>query len=57
MKINGRPRADPALQAVFGRRACAEQSVVQDTLDACTEETVTKMAAGVDRIYRRHSHG
>jgi hypothetical protein len=57
VEINGRLRADPALQAAFGRRACAEQSVVQDTLDACTEETVTQMEAAVDLIYRRHSHG
>jgi hypothetical protein len=57
VEINGRLRPDPALQAAFGRRACAEQSVVQDTLDACTEETVTQMAAAMDAIYRAHSQG
>jgi|SRR5579884_3767827 len=57
VEINHRLRADPALQAAFGRRACAEQSVVQDTLDACTEETVGQLQQAVDTIYRQHSQG
>ncbi len=57
VEINGRLRADPALQAAFGRSACAEQSVVQDTLDACTEEAVAQMEQAMDSIYRRHSRG
>lgn len=40
---NRRLRADPALQAAFGRAACAEQSVVQDTPDACTAADVAQM--------------
>src|SRR4051812_45827767 len=32
VEINTRLRSDPALQAAFGRRSCAEQSVVQETL-------------------------
>jgi hypothetical protein len=55
VEINGRLRPDPALQAAFGRTACAEQSVVQDTLDACTEETVQQLEAAWTTIYRRHS--
>jgi len=43
VEINTRLRADPALQAAFGRTACAEQPVVQQTLDACTDENVTQM--------------
>src|SRR3712207_598753 len=43
VEINHRLRAEPALQAAFGRPACAEQSVVQDTLDACTAATVTEL--------------
>src|SRR5215472_8219992 len=43
VEINTRLRADPALQAAFGRSRCAEQSVVQQTLDACTDENVTQM--------------
>src|SRR5262252_2443562 len=35
VEINQRLRADPALQAAFGQPACAEQSVLQETLDAC----------------------
>src|SRR5258708_1991360 len=35
VEINTRLRADPALQKAFGRSACAEQSVVQETLSAC----------------------
>ena len=31
VEINTRLRADPALQKAFGRSACAEQSVVQET--------------------------
>jgi Transposase DDE domain len=57
VEINGRVRPDPALQAAFGRIACAEQSVVQDTLDACTAETVTQVEAAIEAIYRRHSQG
>jgi hypothetical protein len=57
VEINGRLRPDAALQAAFGRRACAEQSVVQDPLDACTDATVTQMAAAVDAIYRTHRQG
>jgi hypothetical protein len=57
VEINGRLRADPALQAAFGRRACAEQSVVQETLDACTEATVTELEAAWTSIYRQHSQG
>jgi hypothetical protein len=32
-EINTRLRSDPALQRAFGRRACADQSVVQATLE------------------------
>src|SRR2546421_9882354 len=45
VEINTRLRADPALQVAFGRSACAEQSVVQQTLDACTDENVIQMRA------------
>src|SRR5947208_8391123 len=57
VEINTRLRSDPALQAAFGRAACAEQSVVQETLDACTAENVTQLAQAVDLIYRQHSQG
>ena len=43
VEINTRLRSDSALQAAFGRSKCAEQSVVQETLDACTAENVSQM--------------
>lgn len=57
VEINTRLRADPALQVAFGRSACAEQSVVQQTLDACTDENVTQMQQALDQIYQEHSRG
>jgi len=54
-EVNTRLRSDPALQRAFGRQSCAEQSAVQRTLDACTEENVTRMQQALDRIFRAHS--
>src|SRR3954451_21034022 len=57
VEINTRLRSDPALQAAFGRAACAEQSVVQETLDACTPANVAQLEQAMDTIYRQHSQG
>jgi len=57
VEINTRLRADPALQAAFGRKACAEQSVAQETLSACTAEHVTQVQHALDVIYQQHSQG
>jgi hypothetical protein len=57
VEINTRLRSDTALQAAFGRTSCAEQSVVQETLDACTAENVEQMEQAVQTIYRQHSQG
>lgn len=57
VEINKRLRSDPGLQAAFGRKACAEQSVVQETLDAGTEANVAQMHEAMDAIYCRHSRG
>jgi hypothetical protein len=57
VEINTRLRSDPALQHAFGRNACAEQSVVQDTLNACTAEQVAQLAQALQSIYRQHSQG
>src|SRR2546425_1214724 len=54
-EINTRLRTDPGLQRAFGRSACAEQSVVQETLDACTAENVTQLQQALDEISRQHS--
>ena len=54
-EINTRVRSDKALQRAFGRRACAEQSVVQETLDRCTSENVRQMQQAIDEIFHTHS--
>lgn len=55
VEVNKRVRSDSALQLAFGRTGCAEQSVVQDTLDACTENNVAQMQRSVDQILGQHS--
>jgi len=57
VEINTRRLPDAALQRAFGRSRCAEQSVVQDTLNVCTAENVEQMEQALDRIYRQHSQG
>jgi hypothetical protein len=54
-EINTRVRADQALQRAFGRRSCAEQSVVQETLNACSEHNVSEMESALNAIFRAHS--
>ena len=55
VEVNTRLRSDRALQAAFGRHACAEQSVIQDTLDACDATTVQQMEQALTTIFRQHS--
>lgn len=55
VEIKTRLRSDPALQAAFGRTACAEQSVVQQTLDSCRPEHVQQMEQAIDDLFRQHS--
>src|SRR5215211_4564839 len=57
VEVNSRLRADLALQRAFGRSGCAEQSVVQETLDHATAENVTQMAQALTTIVRQHSQG
>jgi len=57
VEANKRVRPDPALQQAFGRSGCAEQSVIQDTLDTCTAENVRQMEEALALIYRQHSQG
>ena len=54
VEINTRLRSDPGLQRAFGRSACAEQSVVQETLDHCTAENVTQLEQALTTIMRHH---
>ncbi len=55
VEVNTRVRSDPALHAAFGRTACAEQSVIQDTLDACDDTTVQQMEQALTTIFQQHS--
>jgi hypothetical protein len=57
VEVNTRLRSDHALQRAFGRKRCAEQSEVQETLSACTSETVQQMEQAMEQIYQRHSKG
>src|SRR6266536_6545316 len=51
VELNTRLRADPALQRAFGRSACAEQSVVQETLDHATPANVAQLQQALTMIY------
>src|SRR5919202_817026 len=51
VEINARLRSDRALQAAFGRAGCAEQSVVQQTLDACTAANAAQLERVVASVY------
>lgn len=55
VEVNTRVRSDAALQRAFGRAGCAEQSVVQETLDRCSSQNVAQMEEAVDVIFRAHS--
>ena len=55
VEINTKLRADPALCQAFGMAGCAEQSVVQDTLDACTDANVLQMQQAINAIFAKHS--
>ena len=57
VEINTRLRSNPVLQPAFGRTACADQSLVQQTLDGCFATTVKQMEQAMDTIYRQHSQG
>lgn len=57
VEINTRLRSDRGLQCAFGRSRCAEQSVVQETLSACTAQTVKQMEDAMKQIYQKHSQG
>lgn len=49
-------RTDAALQRAFGRSSCAEQSVVQETLDHCTSENVRQMKRAFKVLLQKHGH-
>jgi hypothetical protein len=55
VEINTELRADPALCEAFGLSGCAEQSVVQDTLDACNDANVEQMQQAMNTVFQQHS--
>jgi hypothetical protein len=57
VEANTRLRSDRALQRAFGRDRCAEQSVISETLNACTASNVAQLEQAVQDIYQTHSAG
>ena len=55
VEANKRVRPDRAIQCAFGRQGCAEQSVISDTLNACTVENVSQMEEAFQMIHQQHS--
>ena len=55
VEINTRVRPDRQLQRAFGREGCPDQSIVSDTLNACTEENVEQMREANQEILHIHS--
>lgn len=52
VETNFRVRPDRAVQLAFGRKSCAEQSTISDTLNACTAENVSQMRTANNLILR-----
>jgi hypothetical protein len=57
VEANKRVRPDQGLQQAFGRDDCAGQSVISETLNACTPENVEQMEQAMQEIYQQHSAG
>ena len=55
VELNPGLRTDRTLQSAFGRGGCAEQSVIQETLDACTETNVSELETAIDLIFQTPS--
>lgn len=54
-EVNTRLRNDPVLQRAFGRRACAEQSTIQQTLNHATPDNVLQIEQAIEEILLEHS--
>jgi Transposase DDE domain group 1 len=54
-ETNVRVRPDEPLRRAFGRERCAEQSTIQRTLDAFTQENVSQLREAVEAIGSRYS--
>jgi len=53
VEVNARLRPDCALQRAFGRSACADQSTISDTLNACTPANIGEMRAALQQLVRQ----
>jgi hypothetical protein len=55
VEVNSRVKPDEGLQRAFGRKGCADQSVISETLNQCTKETVEQMRQALKDIIHSHS--
>jgi len=54
-EINHRLRPDKMLLSAFGYDSCADQSVIQDTLDDCVAENVVQLKEVLRSLYAQHN--
>lgn len=57
VEVNTLLRPDKALQQAFGRKDCADQSTVSETLNACDKQVVAQMYKANKQIYQRYGKG
>lgn len=57
VEVNTRVRPDQGVQEAFGRKGCAEQSVIQETLNAVREQNIEEMEKALKVIYQEQSLG
>ena len=53
--LNWKLRVDKVLLSAFGYQKCADQSVIQRTLDALTDENINQMESALKTIWDSHS--
>ena len=53
--INYKLRVDKALLKAFGYQKCADQSVIQETLNAVTDENIKQMESALDEIFKQNN--
>ena len=54
-EINHRLRPDKVLLSAFGYESCADQSVIQDTLDDCVGENVVQLKGVLRSLNAQHN--
>ena len=54
-EINHRLRPDNVLLSAFGYESCADQSVIQDTLDSCVLDNVIQLKGVLRSLYIEHN--